>query len=178
MSSVHLSDAQIALRQACQTGDLAALKAALSPQSRRPSLARSLWHWLRGRQEDFESLPASLAYVYEDDQCNLPIHYLATGAPVSRSASSHRHLYPRNASCQNRVVMPQRAAFRPGVLAALKANQTDWQLRSAESFHCILADNARFCVRPASCQLQVGNRAPLCHTLKQPSHFSGLYAPQ
>lgn len=89
MSSEHLSDAQIELRKACQTGDLPALRAALSPQSRTPSLGRALWHHLRGIREDFESLPASLAHVYEDNQCNLPVHYLATGAPVSRSVSSN-----------------------------------------------------------------------------------------
>ena len=82
MSSLQLSDAQQKLRSACQTGDVKALQNALVPQT--TTWRHKLWNWLRGADQDAASLPATLKYVYEDDLCNLPVHYIACGAPASR----------------------------------------------------------------------------------------------
>lgn len=86
MSSAQLSDAQTRLRTACQTGDITAVQAALGPQQH--TWRKILWHWLRGLKHGSAGSPAELIYVYEDDQCNLPVHYLATGALASRFVCS------------------------------------------------------------------------------------------
>ena len=82
MSSSQLSDAQQKLRSACQTGDVEALQNALVPQTL--TWRHTLWNWLRGVDQDAAGLPATLDYAYEDDHFNLPVHYLACGAPASR----------------------------------------------------------------------------------------------
>ena len=84
MASSETPEPQIRLRTACQVGDIQGLQAALGRQP--PSWRRTFWHWLRGTPQDDAETPASLAYVYEADQCNLPIHYLATGATGNRCA--------------------------------------------------------------------------------------------
>ncbi len=86
MSSPQLSDAQQNLRSACQTGDVKALQNALAPQT--PTWRHALWNWLHGVDKDAASLPATLDYVYEDDLCNLLVHYIACGAPASRCEAS------------------------------------------------------------------------------------------
>ena len=82
MGSAEVSEAQQTLRLACQTGDIKAFQTALMPQAH--TWTQTLWNWLRGRDQDKERLPARLDYVYEDDQCNLPVHYLANGASIGR----------------------------------------------------------------------------------------------
>lgn len=81
MSAVQIPDAQQRLRSACQTGDIRTFQNALTPQT--PSWKQEVWSWLRGRHQETECLPAKLDFVYEDDQCNLPVHYLANGKPAS-----------------------------------------------------------------------------------------------
>ncbi|DBA82555.1 TPA: hypothetical protein ACH3X2_000769 [Trebouxia sp. C0005] len=117
MSSPQSSDAQQKLRSACQTGDVKALQKALAPQT--TTWRHTVWNWLRGVDPDAASLPATLDYVYEDDLCNLPVHYIACGAPASRLQHLlfgcfpvSRHSLPVSNHDQSRAALVQWLSFR------------------------------------------------------------------
>ena len=69
---------------------MSALLSEHSPLWKR-SMARMLSAWLLRRlgveREDWLT-PAALDFVYDDDAANMPVHYVALGAPVSMCAIS------------------------------------------------------------------------------------------
>ncbi|BDA50235.1 probable Ankyrin repeat and IBR domain-containing protein 1 [Coccomyxa sp. Obi] len=78
---------QLELRRACQTGDIRKVASLLSAQQSlwKVGVQRLVGSWVLRRfgvQEDWLA-PARLDFVYDDEEANMPIHYIALGSPVS-----------------------------------------------------------------------------------------------
>ena len=72
---------QASLCPALQTGDLRAVKSVLEPQ--KATWRNSFRKLIQGQVCATPSVAtAKLDHVYADDNCNLPVHYLATGRPA------------------------------------------------------------------------------------------------
>ena len=77
---------QAKFRSALQDGNLAAIMSVLDPQSQTRTWKTSFSNFMRGQVPCSTAQPikASLDYVYQEDKCNLPVHYLASGRPAQR----------------------------------------------------------------------------------------------
>lgn len=82
MSELVEADAlQASLRAALQAGSLAGVKSVLEPQ--KTTWKTSFRNLIRGQVcTTPSSATAKLDHVYSDDNCNLPVHFLATGRPA------------------------------------------------------------------------------------------------
>ncbi|CAL8465257.1 g4792 [Coccomyxa elongata] len=78
---------QLELRRACQTGDVRKVASLLSAQQSlwKVGVQRLVGSWVLRRfgvREDWLA-PARLDFVYDDEEANMPIHYIALGSPAS-----------------------------------------------------------------------------------------------
>ena len=77
---------QAKFRVALQDGNLAAVQSFLEPQSQTRTWKTSFSNFMRGQVPcgNAQCVKTRLDYVHQEDDCNLPVHYLAAGRPALR----------------------------------------------------------------------------------------------